>query len=224
MPQPEKRTRIVIADDHTILREGLRRVLGSVPGFEVVGEARNGREAVQLVQQLRPDLLILDVSMPEATGLDALRDMAAASDKPPVRTLVLTASIDRGGIVTALQLGARGVVLKSAGTDVLLDAVHAVLRGEHWVDRGSVSDLAAAVIQLSAPRRPESRRFGLTDRQLEIINEVVSGLTNREIAVKLKISEDTVKHHLTQIFNKTGVSTRLELALFATHHNLINAA
>jgi DNA-binding NarL/FixJ family response regulator len=220
MPPPEIRARIVLADDHTILREGLRHVLESVPGYRVVGQTANGRDAVRLARELHPDLLILDVAMPGASGFDALRSLA---DEPnPVRTLLLTASIDRAGMVTALQLGARGVVLKTSGTDIVLEAIEAVLRGQHWVDRNTVADLAAAVGQMGTGARQPARRFGLTSRQLEIVELVAAGLTNAEIAKKLHISEHTVKHHVTQVFNKTGVSARLELALLATQHGLID--
>lgn len=212
---PEKPVRIVLADDHAILREGLKRVLESNPVYHIVGEATTGREAVRLAATLRPDLMILDVSMPELTGLETLARLAPGEHG--VKVIVFTASIDRADMAKALQLGARGVVLKTTGSEVLFAAVEAVLRGEYWLDRGSVSDL---VSMASAPARSR-HLFGLTDRQLEIVAAVVDGLTNREIGAKLAISDETVKHHLTQIFNKTGVSTRLELALLATSRGLV---
>lgn len=215
----EPSVRVVIADDHAILRDGLRQLLTARHQFAVVGEAGDGREAVAVVARTRPDLLLLDVSMPERTGLEALRDVAAA--QPALRTLVLTASIDRLGIRAALQLGARGVVLKTAGTELLLQAIRAVLSGEYWVDRRSVSNLFDVLKELGEP--DPRRTFGLTARQLEIVAAVVSGLTNREIAGRLKIAEDTVKHHLSQVFDKTGVSSRLELAMLATRHRLVDS-
>jgi two-component system nitrate/nitrite response regulator NarL len=215
---PDTRVRVVIADDHAIMRDGLRQVLSAGGDYDVVGEAANGREAIAIAARTHPDLLLLDMSMPEVGGFDALRELAASGRS--LRTLVLTASIDRRDILAALQLGARGVVLKTAGTDVLMKAIHAVMSGEYWVDRQSVSNLFEVVKQLSGTERGR-RNFGLTDRQLEIIAAVASGLTNREIAGKLGIAEDTVKHHLTMVFDKTGVSSRVELAMFATHHGLI---
>lgn len=212
--------RIVIADDHAIFREGLRVLLETHRDYRVIGEATTGREAVRLAAALQPDLLLLDVSMPELTGLEALRQLQAG--QTPMSVLVLTASIEREGMVKALQLGARGVVLKTAGSDVLFTAIRAVLEGQHWLDRGAVSDLVAAVRELSMPQRRGRHPFGLTDRQIEIVRSVVAGLTNREIASRLRISEETVKHHLTQVFNKTGVSTRLELAMLAMQRGILD--
>jgi DNA-binding NarL/FixJ family response regulator len=212
---PEAPLRIVLADDHAILREGLKRVLESNPAYTIVGEATTGREAVRLAATLQPDLLLLDVSMPELTGLEALERLAPAANA--IKVIVFTASIARADMAKALQLGARGVVLKAAGSEVLFAAIEAVRRGEYWLDRGSVSDL---VSMASSPVRVR-HLFGLTDRQLEIVSAVVDGMTNRAIGAKLAISDETVKHHLTQIFNKTGVSTRLELALLATSRGLV---
>jgi two-component system nitrate/nitrite response regulator NarL len=211
----EAAVRILLADDHAILREGLKRVIESNPSYTVVGEATTGREAVRLAASLRPDLMLLDVSMPELTGLEALDRLAPGTDG--VKVIVFTASIRRTEMARALQQGARGVVLKTSGSDVLFAAIAAVLRGEYWLDRGSVSDLVRLA---SSPVRGR-HLFGLTDRQLEIVSAVVDGMTNREIGAKLAISDETVKHHLTQIFNKTGVSTRLELALLATSRGLV---
>jgi len=210
--------RILLADDHAIMREGVKRVLESNPAYTIVGEAKTGREAVRLAATLRPDLLLLDLSMPELTGLEVLERLSPAPDG--VKVIVFTASIERGEIARALQLGARGVVLKDAASEVLFSAIEAVLNGQYWLDKGSVSDLVSMASSPARARHP----FGLTDRQLEIIAAVVDGLTNREIGAKLSISDETVKHHLTQIFNKTGVSTRLELALLATSRGLVTPA
>jgi DNA-binding NarL/FixJ family response regulator len=124
-------------------------------------------------------------------------------------------------VLSALQRGARGVVLKTAGSDILFGAISTVLAGGYWLDRESVSDLVQVLRELSASGPASRHPFGLTERQVQIIEKVVNGMTNREIASSLSISEETVKHHLTHVFNKTGVSTRLELALLATQRNLV---
>ncbi len=212
--------RIVIADDHPIFRDGLRRLLELDPAFVVVGEAADGGEAIKLVKQLGPDVLLLDLAMPRVPGLETLAELAKA--KTPVRTILLTAQIERPQIVEALQLGARGIVLKESATELLMESIRLVMAGKYWVGRESVSDLVAKLRELM-PRggeEPSSRRYGLTPREMEVISAIVAGYTNKDIAQKFAISEQTVKHHLTNIFDKVGVSNRLELALFAVNHHL----
>jgi two-component system nitrate/nitrite response regulator NarL len=212
--------RILIADDHPIFRDGLKRLLESEGGFKVIGEACDGLEAVKMVRQLKPEIMLLDLAMPGRTGLDALREMS--TDASPVRVILLTAAAEKEQIVEALQLGARGVVLKDSATQILLKSIRAVMNGEYWVGRESVSNLVQYLRGLigSSSNAARQRRYGLTPRELEIVSAVVAGYANKEIAEHFKISEDTVKHHLSNIFDKVGVSTRLELALFAVNQAL----
>jgi DNA-binding NarL/FixJ family response regulator len=214
--------RVLIADDHPIFRQGLRSVLEAEDGFVVVAEAADGNEAVRLARDFQPDVLLLDLAMPGVSGMEALAELAAAPT--PVRTIMLTAAIEKAEIVKALQLGAAGVVLKSSSTDLLFKSIRSVMAGQHWIGRDAVSDLVQALRSQmgAAPEKPARERFGLTRREVEITSSVVAGLSNREIARKLSLSEDTVKHHLTNIFNKMGASNRLELALFAVHHRLFD--
>jgi len=212
--------RILIADDHPIFRDGLRRLLESERGFKVIAEACDGVEAVEFVRKLKPEILLLDLAMPRRPGLEALRELSI--DSVPVRVILLTAAAEREQIVEALQLGARGVVLKDCGTEVLMRSIYAVLAGEYWVGREPVSNLMQYLRGLmdSSTKISRQKRFGLTPRELDIVSAVVAGFANKEIAEHFKISEDTVKHHLSNIFDKTGVSTRLELALFAVNQSL----
>jgi two-component system nitrate/nitrite response regulator NarL len=214
--------RIVIADDHPIFRDGLRRLLEAEPDLRVVGEACDGNEAVRLARQLRPDILLLDLAMPRQPGLEALREMSSGTTSNSVRVILLTAAAEKKQIVEALQLGARGVVLKDSATQLLLKSIHTVMSGEYWVGRESVSNLVQYLRTLvqSSGEEARQRKFGLTPRELEIVSAVVAGYSNKEIAEYFKISEDTVKHHLSNIFDKLGVSTRLELALFAVNQGL----
>jgi DNA-binding NarL/FixJ family response regulator len=212
--------RILIADDHPIFRDGLKRLLESERDFKVIGEACDGVEAVKMVRQLKPEILLLDLAMPRRPGLEALREMS--TDATSVRVILLTAAAEKDQIVEALQLGARGVVLKDSATQILLKSIRAVMNGEYWVGRESVSNLVQYLRELvgSSSNTARQRRYGLTPRELEIVSAVVAGYANKEIAEHFKISEDTVKHHLSNIFDKVGVSTRLELALFAVNQAL----
>jgi DNA-binding NarL/FixJ family response regulator len=212
--------RILIADDHEIFRAGLRKLLETQPGFDIVGEAADGAEAASLARTLTPDLVLIDLAMPRLSGLEAIRDIAATSSD--CRAVLLTAAIERPQIVEALQHGARGVVMKEAAAGLLFKCVYTVMKGEFWVGRESVADLVQYIRQpLQARPATPRRSFGITPREMQVIATVVAGCPNKEIAQQFSISEDTVKHHLSNIFDKLGVSNRLELALFAINHELV---
>jgi DNA-binding NarL/FixJ family response regulator len=222
-PRDNGHVRIVVADSHAMFRDGLALLLEVEPDLKVVGAAADGADALDLVATLQPDLLLLDLAMPRMAGLPALRELKNRSSQ--VKVILLTAAIESSEIVTALQLGAHGVVLKESASEVLFKSIRAVMSGRYWIGRKRVTDLAAALRELSAENQPTSRRhFGLTPRELEIIGVILGGYSNNDIAVSFSISEKTVKHHLTNIFDKLGVSNRLELALFALHHNLVPPA
>lgn len=213
--------RVLIADDDPIVRQAVQSVLDVSGNFEVVGEAEDGKMAVELVQQTSPDILLLDLLMPNLPGLDALRAITTVGAE--VRTVLLCSAIDARQVLHALQLGARGVVLKKRVAE-LLTALDAVMRGQYWIESRSVSNVVQIVQQLSAanPQPAQSQnRFGLTSRETEIISFITQGFMNRDIASSLAITEETVKRHLTNIFNKVGMSNRLELALFAIEHGLV---
>ncbi len=211
--------RILIADDHPIFRDGLRRLLESETDLAVVGEAADGVETVELARRLHPDILLLDLAMPRMPGLDALRELSQTDI--PVRTIVLTALAEREQMLQALQLGARAVVLKESATQVLLKSIDAVMEGGFWVGRERIADLKELVLSKVLPEEG-GERYGLTRREMQMVSAIVEGSSNREIAQKFNVREDTVKHHLTSIFSKLGVSTRLELALFAIEHRLVS--
>jgi two-component system nitrate/nitrite response regulator NarL len=214
--------RIVLADDHPIFRDGLKSLLATEPKFSVVGEAADGIEAVQVTSALAPDVLLLDVAMPRVSGITVLERLAILM--PSVRVLLLTASVGRDDVLKAMRAGARGVLLKEHATPQLFASIRAVMQGQYWVDAehvGKVIDAIRDPSQLGNVTRKASNRYSLTARELQVINGVTKGESNREIAGQLEIREDTVKHHLSSIFDKVGVFSRVELAVFAIHHGLI---
>jgi two-component system, NarL family, nitrate/nitrite response regulator NarL len=213
--------RVVIADDHPIFRDGLRRLLGAEPGFEVVGEAGDGHEAVAKAAALRPDVLLLDLAMPRANGLQALQDLLEL--QLPVRPVLLTAAIDSAETVRALRLGARGVILKEAATQLLFKCLHSVMKGEYWVGHERVQDIVEHLRRTEDDDHRGLTPAGrLTRRELQIVAAIVDGSSNKDIGQQFGLSQQTVKNHLSHIFDKLGVSNRLELALYAVHHKLLS--
>jgi DNA-binding NarL/FixJ family response regulator len=206
--------RIVIADDHPIFRDGLKRLLDTESDLQVVGEATDGVEAVRIARALAPDVVLLDVAMPRMGGIESLAELQGTT----ARIIVLTAAITESAAVRALQLGARGIILKEAATRYLLDGIRRVVAGRFVLGEGVVDDVVTAISRIDAGRA--TNRFHLTARERDIVQAIVAGHSNKDIADRLGISTQTVKHHLTSIFDKTGVSTRLELAMFALRHHL----
>lgn len=215
-------TRIVLADDHPVVRIGVRNMLSATAGFEVVGEAGDGDEAITQTLRHEPDILLLDLAMPRLPGLEAMR--AIMNGSPTVKILLLTSTITTQQIIEALQIGARGIVLKDALAGHLQTAIQTVMRGDYWIGGKRVVNLLAALHELmKQAATPQHKTYGLTPRELEVVGAIVEGCSNRDIAKQFGLSEETVKRHLSNIFDKTGVSTRLELALFAIAHHLVAA-
>jgi len=202
-------TRIILADDHPVVRIGVRNMLTAEEGFDVVGEADDGDEAITQTLELQPDILLLDVAMPRLPGLEAMR-------------AIMTSTITTQQIIEALHIGARGIVLKDALAGHLKTAIRTVCSGDYWIGGKRVVNLVSALhdlMQQATP--PQQKTYGLTPRELEVVGCIVEGCSNRDIAKQFTLSEETVKRHLSNIFDKTGVSTRLELALFAIAHHLV---
>jgi two-component system nitrate/nitrite response regulator NarL len=219
--------RILIADDHPIVRDGLRKLLMLEDDFEVVGEANDGREVLDKVQELDPDVLLLDLRMPNMDGLSTLQALVQLNKRTKV--IVLTASEDKNEFVQAMKLGCSGIVLKQTAPELIVKSIRKVYGGEIWLDSHTT---AAVMRQFAAPGElggpPGSgktrERSPLSTREREIVQHVAQGYKNKEMAEKMFISEQTVKNHLHNIFDKLGVSDRLELALYAIHKGLhINA-
>src|SRR5271154_6588359 len=215
--------RIVIADDHPIVRDGLKKLLLLEDDFEIVGEAGDGREVLEKVQALDPDVLLLDLRMPNLDGLSALQALQQTNKR--TRVIVLTASEDKNEFVQAMKLGCSGIVLKQTAPDLIVKSIRKVNAGEIWLD----SHTTAAVMRQfqtgteSSGGQPGSKgreRSPLSARERELVALGAQGYKNKEMAEKMFISEQTVKNHLHNIFDKLGVSDRLELALYAIHKGL----
>lgn len=211
--------RVLVADDHTIFREGLCRLLEAEEDISVIGEACSGRECIELTGKLKPDVLLLDLKMPDQDGLTVLSELGGAESQ--VRTIVLTASEDEQDYVETVRRGARGIVLKQAATERLLEGIRKVHRGEIWIDQRVAAEVMKAMTRPGPPLGGAGEKALLTPREAGIVALVTQGFRNKEIAEKLSISEQTVKNHLQNIYDKLGVSDRLELALYALHHKLV---
>src|SRR5690348_1688225 len=222
MTKTKQAIRILVADDHAIFRDGLRKLLEGAEDVQIIGEAANGVECTKMLAKLKPDILLLDLRMPEKDGLGVLEEVNFDSNQS-TRVIVLTAAEDDRDVVRAMRLGARGVVLKQSASDLLLKSIRKVADGEIWLDNRMTAEVIDA-FKKSAESGSRREKPLLSDREKEIVQLVAQGFRNREIGEKLFISEQTVKNHLHNIFDKLGVSDRLKLALYAIHHRLIDQA
>lgn len=219
MTIPARKRRVVLVDDHTLFREGLRTILQMEDDIDVVADVESAEDIVELVWQLKPDLLLLDIRMPQGSGLDAVPAIVRIS--PETRVLVLTACDEQEEHVRALMLGAKGVVLKDSARQTLMQAIRTVCRGGFWVDprmRRALGD------EVAGGAEEGERQVGLTDRELEIVRLVAAGRKNKEVSAALGISERTVKTHLQNIFQKLGVRDRVALVMYALQHGLTEGA
>lgn len=221
MAKDRSAIRILIADDHAIFRGGLRKLLEGANDISIVGEASNGIECAKMLEKLKPDVLLLDLRMPEKDGWGVLEEVDF--DSLPTRTIVLTATEDNRDVIHAMRLGARGVVLKQSASDLLVKSIRMVYNGEICLDNRMTAEVIDA-FKKSAESGQRREKPLLSDREKQVVQLVAQGLGNREIGQKLFISEQTVKNHLHNIFDKLGVFDRLELALYAIHHRLIDQA
>jgi DNA-binding NarL/FixJ family response regulator len=219
------RIKVLIADDHPIVRDALRKLLELEEDIDVVAEATDGREVLEYVQSKEPDILLLDLRMPNLDGLGALQALQHTGKR--TRVIVLTASEDKNEFVQAMKLGCSGIVLKQTQPDLIIKSIRKVHGGEIWLDSHTT---AAVMRQFASPQDAAAAGAGgsgkmrerspLSAREREIVALVAQGYKNKEMAEKMFISEQTVKNHLHNIFDKLGVSDRLELALYAIHKGL----
>jgi DNA-binding NarL/FixJ family response regulator len=208
--------RVLLADDHTIVREATAEILEHQPDMHVVGQAGTGEEAIELARKLQPDVAVMDIAMPHLNGLEATRRITA--ECPRCRVLVLTAHEEERTIIQLLQAGAVGYLPKTIGLDELLEAIRAAARGESVLPPA----VAAVVVRhLAEKEPPEEPAHPLTDRELEVLRAAAQGLTNYDIAQQLSVSVRTVEAHLTHVYNKLGVSSRTEAVVHAMRQGWI---
>jgi two-component system nitrate/nitrite response regulator NarL len=211
--------RVLVADDHELFRDGVRKLLEGAGNISIVGEAADGNECLRLLEKLKPDIVLLDLRMPEKDGLAVLESLNF--EAVPTKVIVVTGAEEDHDILRAMRLGARGIVLKRSASDLLVKSIRKVYQGEIWLDNRMTAEVVNA-FKKSAEGGSRREKPLLSDRERQIVQHVAQGFRNREIGEKLVISEQTVKNHLHNIFDKLGVSDRLELALYAIHHRLID--
>jgi two-component system, NarL family, response regulator DevR len=213
----EKKIRIVIVDDHALVRLGLTTLINDQPNMQVVGEAGNGAEALQVVERYQPDVVLMDIRMPGESGIEATR--AILSSYPRTRVVILTSFADDELVLRAIQAGAAGYVLKQADNQDLLRAITAAAHGEALLDPATTARLLQQVRELG--RMAEEDAFHeLSDREMQVLAEVARGKTNAEIAEVLSLSEKTARNHVSTILDKLNLSNRVELATYAVEHHI----
>ncbi|MEU1917768.1 response regulator transcription factor [Streptomyces massasporeus] len=215
-----KSARVVVADDQTVVREGIVMLLGLLPGIEVVGAAGDGEEAVALVAGLAPDVVLMDLRMPRCDGVEATRRIRA--EHPGTQVVVLTTFADDESLFPALEAGARGYLTKDAGGDEIVRAVHSVLSGDAGLSPGIQRRLLERLAQAEpAPVAPSEPPDGLTAREMEVLLLIAEGLNNPEIARRLHVSTATVKTHINNLFTKTGLKDRAQAVRYAYAKGLV---
>ncbi|HMK98039.1 MAG TPA: response regulator transcription factor [Acidimicrobiales bacterium] len=217
--------RVLIADDQRVVRQGLATLLGLLSGIEVLGTAADGEEAIALVEQLRPDIVLMDLRMPRCDGVEATRRLRA--EHPDVKVIVLTTYADDRSVLEALRAGARGFLTKDAGAEEIREAVAAVQRGEASIDPAVQHHVVNALARsgkglegAAEPGLPDD----ITAREAEVLALIAEGLSNTEIALRLVVSEATVKSHINHLFTKTGVRDRAQAVTYAYRHGLTSKA
>ena len=214
-------TRVLVADDQELIRTGLRMILDAQPDIEVIGEAVDGREAVALARELRPDVCLFDIRMPEMDGLEATRELAGPNvDHPMAIVIITTFDLDEY-VHGALKAGARGFLLKDAGPELLVQAVHAAANGDALIAPSVTARLLSTFAHTANRPAPAQPIWPLTDREEEVLVTVARGRTNAEIADELHISLSTVKAHLSSLMTKLEARNRVELAMWAHETNRI---
>jgi two-component system response regulator NreC len=210
--------RILLADDHGVLRAGLRALLNAEDDLEVIGEAADGDQVLQLARRLKPDLVLMDISMPGTGGLEATRQLLA--ELPEAKVLLLTVHDDQGLLQEAIRSGASGYILKRAAESELINAIHAVVRGDIYIHPSMTRALFEEQQKTTSNKAIE---VTLTHREIEVLKLIAQGHTNRQVGEMLNLSMRTVESHRANLMAKLGISSRVELVRYALKHSLLHA-
>ncbi len=211
-----ERIKVMIADDHSLIREGLKQLLEFDGSIEIVGEASNGVECLEKLNESNPEVLLLDINMPEKNGIEVLKQMKA--DQSEIKVLILTVHNEMDYLMKAVDIGVDGYILKDAESSELKKAIRAVRDGENYIQPSLIPALNSQLLNRDTDKDKISL---LTNRELEVLVQVANGMFNKEIAMNLNISERTVKNHISNIFKKIDVSDRTQAAVFAIKNNII---
>lgn len=214
----QKMISVALADDHVLFRQALRHLLDSEDDINVIGEASDGRAIQNLVEQNQPDVILMDINMPGIDGVTATRELKA--QLPDVRIIILTMFSEDGHVIRAVRAGADAYLLKNSESSRVVDAIRAVHRGESIIEPQLASKLLSEFRRVSDVREEDSMG-GLTSREMDLLRLVATGLSNKEIALKLSLAESTVKNRLSLLFEKLGVKDRTQAAIYALSHGLI---
>lgn len=215
-----KKIRVLIADDHAMLRQGLKQILELEEDIEVIAQASNGNEAISLAREKNPDVILMDINMPQTNGLQAISQLK--TEKHPSKIIVLTLHEDREYLFKTLQMGAEGYVLKDAESNVLIEAIRSVYNGEPYIQQNMTKELVKELNRMATYDNIKNDENSLTTREIEVLKLIAEGMINKEIAKQLFISEKTVKNHVSNIFRKLNVSDRTQAAIYAFKHNINN--
>ena len=214
----KNRINVLIADDHSLLRQGLKQILELEDDIAVVAQASDGSEAVEMTKAHKPDVILMDINMPGTNGLQAIKEIK--KEKINSRIIVLTIHEDREYLFKTLQMGAEGYVLKDAEPSVLIEAIRNVYSGQSYIQPNMTMELVREFNRVTLREKERHDANNLTTRETEVLELIAEGMINKEIAKKLYISEKTVKNHVSSIFRKLNVSDRTQAAIYAFKHNL----
>ena len=208
--------KVMLTDDHALMREGIKHLLEFDGSIEVIEEASDGIECLQKLEKIHPDILLLDINMPEMNGIEVLEELKRRED--PLKVLILTVHSEVEYLVKAVDIGANGYILKDSGSSELKQAINVIMSGESYIQPSLLPALNSRLINRDVD---QDKLQTLTKRELEILTQVAGGMFNKEIAVNLNISERTVKNHISNIFSKIDVSDRTQAAVFAIRNNIV---